>query len=154
MTEKLRADVVSAFEEIDALTPDYVKFLEGVCNVEGMAKDKDRMDQVADFVETFAKGRGFDVKRTPFEACGDFLTVDINEGAEKGYVFLAHMDTVHEYGKFGYPPVTVDLENDVSGGDAHARAAGGDLHARGGGHGLRAQGDPPERAGGDGSVRL
>ena len=96
------------FSLIDELTPVYVKFWEGVCNVEGMAKDKDRMDQVADFAEAFAKERGFDVKRTPFELCGDFLTADINESAEKGYVFLAHMDTVHEYGKFGYPPVTIE----------------------------------------------
>ena len=125
MTEELRADVLSAFEEIDALTPKYIKFWEDVCNLEGMAKDKDRMDQVADFVESFAKEQGFAVKRTPFELCGDFLTVDINEGAEKGYVFLAHLDTVHEYGKFGYPPVTVDLENDIMRGPGVIDCKGG-----------------------------
>ena len=123
--QELRKDILAAFEEIDGLTPKYIKFWEDVCNLEGMAKDKDRMDQVADFVESFAKDQGFAVKRTPFELCGDFLTVDINEGAEKGYVFLAHLDTVHEYGKFGYPPVTVDLENDIMRGPGVIDCKGG-----------------------------
>ena len=39
------------------------------------------------------------------EKCGDFLTVEINPGAEKGCLFQAHMDTVHEKGVFGEPAV-------------------------------------------------
>jgi glutamate carboxypeptidase len=66
------------------------------------------MDRVADFVESFAKEEGFSVQRIPFDACGDFLIVDYNPGSEKDYLFLAHMDTVHEKGKFGYPPVKIE----------------------------------------------
>ena len=41
------------------------------------------------------------------EKCGDFLTVEINPGAEKGCLFQAHMDTVHEKGVFGEPAVQI-----------------------------------------------
>jgi ABC-type cobalamin/Fe3+-siderophores transport system ATPase subunit len=35
------------------------------------------------------------------EKCADFLCIDVNRGAEKGGLMLAHMDTVHEKGLFG-----------------------------------------------------
>lgn len=63
---------------------------------------------MAGFIENYAENEGFSVKRTPFEKCGDCLTVDMNKGAEKGCMFLAHMDTVHEKGKFEYPPVKIE----------------------------------------------
>ena len=76
--------------------------------IETVSNDKEALDGLVDFIQEFALAEGFTVKRTPFEKCGDFLTIDMNEGAEKGYMFLAHMDTVHVKGKFGYPPVKID----------------------------------------------
>ena len=96
------------FQEIEKELPKYLKFWEDVCNIEGISRDKEALDKVADFVMEFTQSEGFAVKRVPFENCGDFLIVDLNPDAEKDYLFLAHMDTVHEKGKFGYPPVTIE----------------------------------------------
>ena len=96
------------FTEIEKMEQKYIDFWRDICNIEGISRDKAALDEVADFIEAFAKEEGFSVKRTPFEECGDFLTIDMNEGAEKSYMFLAHMDTVHEKGKFGYPPVKIE----------------------------------------------
>ena len=109
-------DRETIFREIEKELPKYLKFWEDVCNVEGMSRDKVAMDQVADFVENFAVSEGFCVKRVPFETCGDFLIVDSNPEGEKDYLFLAHMDTVHEKGKFGYPPVKIEGENMIGPG--------------------------------------
>ena len=69
---------------------------------------------MVDYISAFAKAEGFQVKRTPMEACGDFLTIEINEGAPKGCLLQAHMDTVHEKGVFGQPPVRV-YEDKITG---------------------------------------
>ena len=101
-------DKNALFSAIEKDEAKYIKFWEDICNIETISNDKEALDGLADFIQTFAKEEGFSVKRTPFEKCGDFLTVDMNEGAEKGYMFLAHMDTVHVKGKFGYPPVKIE----------------------------------------------
>lgn len=101
-------DVNAVFREIEKDEEKYIKFWEDICNIETVSDDKKALDEMADFVTVFAKNEGFSVRRTPFEKCGDFLTIDMNEGAEKGYIFLAHMDTVHAKGKFGYPPVKIE----------------------------------------------
>lgn len=84
----------------------YVTFLCEICAFEARATDKQTIDRMADFITGFAEAEGFSVKRTNMEQCGDFLTVELNEGSEKGCVLLAHMDTVHEKGVFGPDPVT------------------------------------------------
>lgn len=96
------------FAEIEKELPKYQTFWQDICNIEGISRDKKALDEVADFIEKFALEEGFTVKRIPFEKCGDFLVVDLNPGKEKSYLFLAHMDTVHEKGKFGYPPVKIE----------------------------------------------
>ena len=101
-------DVKALFCEIEKDESKYIKFWEDICNIETVSSDKDALDEMADFVAEYSKKEGFSVRRTAFEKCGDFLTIDMNEGAEKGYVFLAHMDTVHVKGKFGYPPVKIE----------------------------------------------
>ena len=101
-------DVNAVFREIEKDEAKYIKFWEDICNIETVSSDKPALDELVDFIQAFAAEEGFSVRRTPFEKCGDFLTIDINEGAEKGYMFLAHMDTVHVKGKFGYPPVKID----------------------------------------------
>lgn len=84
----------------------YVDFLCRICAFEAKASDKQTIDRMVDFIAEFARSEGFQPRRTAMETCGDFLTVELNEGAEKGCVFLAHMDTVHEKGVFGECPVT------------------------------------------------
>ena len=107
-------DVKSVFREIEKEEAKYIKFWENISNIETVSDDKEALDGLVDFIQAFAVSEGFSVQRTPFEKCGDFLTIDMNEGAEKGYMFLAHMDTVHEKGKFGYPPVRIE-ENKMMG---------------------------------------
>ncbi len=93
------------FSQIDTLAPRYTDFLEEICLIEGTAYDKANIDRLIGFVEQFAQRAGLSCRRTPFAACGDFLSVEINAGAEKGGVMLAHTDTVHTVGSFGTPAV-------------------------------------------------
>ncbi|MBQ3230275.1 MAG: M20/M25/M40 family metallo-hydrolase [Clostridia bacterium] len=93
------------FEYITENQNKYLAFWEKICGIEGTADDKASLDSVADAVEAFARSLGFFVERIPFENCGDFLIVDSSPNAEKGCAFLAHMDTVHRKGAFGFPPV-------------------------------------------------
>ena len=98
------------FEKIDCMSEKYVDFLCDICSFEAKAYDKQEIDRMNDRITSFAESEGFSVKRTYFDNCGDFLTVECNEGAEKGCLFLAHTDTVHNKGVFGYPAVKKDEE--------------------------------------------
>ena len=95
------------FRTIDDNAERYIDFLCRICSYEARAYDKETLDRMADHIAAFAQSEGLQVKRTAMEKCGDFLTVEINEGAAKGCLFQAHMDTVHEKGVFGQPPVRV-----------------------------------------------
>lgn len=94
------------FENIESKAFRYLDFLCDICAYEGKAEDKESIDRMLDFIEKFAEAEGFSYTRTAMEPCGDFLSVDLNEGAEKGCVFLAHTDTVHRKGAFGEKAVT------------------------------------------------
>lgn len=83
----------------------YVSFLCDICSFEARAKDIDTLNEMVDFIKDFAEKEGFETERCHFEKCADFLCVDMNKGAEKGGLMMAHMDTVHEKGAFGEPPV-------------------------------------------------
>ena len=97
------------FLTIDQNTEKYVKFLADICTVEGTARDKKELDALADLITAFATEEGFQTRRVPFEACGDFLVVEMNaDSAEKGAIFMAHADTVHPKGRFGTPAVRVE----------------------------------------------
>lgn len=104
----MKLDINNIFREIENHEEKYIEFWKNICNLETPSGDKTALDQLAEYIQNFAINEGFDVICTPFEACGNFLTIDMNSGAEKGYLFLAHMDTVHTKGKFGYPPVSID----------------------------------------------
>lgn len=73
--------------------------------MEGIAEDKSAMDAITDKIQSFAEELGVFTERVCFENCGDFLIIDTKHNAEKGVCFLAHTDTVHKNGAFGYPPV-------------------------------------------------
>ncbi len=94
-----------AFGFIDENAEKYIDFLCKICAFEARAYDKKTIDRMVDFIASFAEGEGLQVTRTPMEKCGDFLTVEINPGAEKAGLLMAHMDTVFEPGVFGNPPV-------------------------------------------------
>ncbi len=97
-----------AFQFIESATQKYIDFLCQICSYEARAYDKQTIDRMVDHIVAFAQSEGLQVKRTRMEKCGDFLTVEINPGAEKACLFQAHMDTVHEKGIFGEPPVRRD----------------------------------------------
>ena len=99
--------VCDLLKSIDAQSQEYVEFLQDICTFEATAWEKEDLDKMVDFIEKFSRDKGFTVTRTPFEKCGDFLTIDLNEGAEKSYIFMAHMDTVHKKGVFSQPVVKV-----------------------------------------------
>ena len=86
----------------------YLSFWEAICNRETPSRDKAALDGLVGFIEDFARKEGFMTRRIPMADCGDFLLVDWNEGKEKKSFFLAHMDTVHQKGKFGNPPVRIE----------------------------------------------
>ena len=104
----MELDINKIFSEIEVQEEKYISFWKDICNIETVSGDKKSLDELASFIGEFATKEGFEVTRTPFEACGDFLTIDMNKGTDKGYLFLAHMDTVHAKGKFGYPPVKLE----------------------------------------------
>ena len=87
-----------------------------ICSFEARAHEKEDLDKMVDYIENFAKNENLSVKRTRFDKCGDFLTIDINETAEKSYVFMAHMDTVHDKGVFGYPAVRIEEDKMIGPG--------------------------------------
>ena len=97
--------VKQAFQYIDNNVEKYLDFLSKICSFEARAYDKETIDRMVDFITAFAQGEGLQVTRTPMEKCGDFLTVEINPGAEKAGLLMAHMDTVFDKGVFGNPPV-------------------------------------------------
>ena len=99
--------IENAFSFIDNNQGKYVNFLKEICTYEARAHEKQDLDKMVDFIESFVLSDKMSVKRTCFDKCGDFLTIDINEGAEKTYLFMAHMDTVHDKGVFGYPAVRI-----------------------------------------------
>ena len=104
----------NTFDYIDANTQRYIDFLCKICSFEARAYDKETIDSMVDYIVAFATQEGFHVTRKPMEKCGDFLTVEINPGGEKGCLFHAHMDTVHEKGVFGEPAVRI-LEDRITG---------------------------------------
>ena len=99
---------MKVFQIIEENKEKYIDFLCRICSFEARAYDKDTINQMVDYIADFAKAEGLLVTRTPMEDCGDFLTVEINPGAPKGCLFMAHMDTVHEKGRFGEPAVRRD----------------------------------------------
>ena len=94
------------FEIIEQGAEKHLDFLCDICAFEAKAEDKQTIDAMIDYIAAFAQAEGFQTTRTSMEQCGDFLSIDLNEGAEKGCLFLAHTDTVHKKGAFGTQPVT------------------------------------------------
>ncbi len=96
------------FSYIESNKEKFLAFWEDICNIEGTAADKENIDRLSDFIGNFSQKLGFSVSRIPFENCGDYLVIDSNPDGEKGFSFMAHIDTVHPVGAFGDPAVKRD----------------------------------------------
>ncbi|MBR5859184.1 MAG: M20/M25/M40 family metallo-hydrolase [Clostridia bacterium] len=96
------------FDYIDKNQGKYLSLWEEICNIEGVAEDKDATDAITEKVKVFAEELGMYTERIPFEKCGDFLIVETKQDGAKGVCFLAHPDTVHKRGSFGSPAVRIE----------------------------------------------
>lgn len=104
-------DKKSVFEYIEKNSDKYTQFLYNICSFEATAYDKEEIDKLILFIKDFAEKEGMTCRVTPFNECGNFLTIDINSDSKyKGAFFLAHTDTVHKKGSFGSPVVKIDGE--------------------------------------------
>lgn len=123
---------------IKRLTPDYLEFWKTICRIETPSHDKAALDTLVDYLENFAKGKGYHATRQAFENAGDFLRIDLPGDDRPPVVLMSHMDTVHEIGAFGSDPVHVDGDylhgpgvNDCKGGIAMAMLLLEALHTSG-----------------------
>lgn len=99
------------FDMIDSLYEEYKQFWIDICNIESFTTDICGVNDVAQHIELFSTEKGFNVRERCFKKAGKCLSIFTEEKSNlPGIAFLAHMDTVHEKGKFGYPPVKEDSE--------------------------------------------
>ena len=112
---------------IKRLCPDYLEFWKTICRMETPSHSKPALDALVDYLERFAKEKGYTVTRQVFAEAGDFLRIDLPGDDRPAAVLMSHMDTVHEIGAFGSDPVRVEGEylwgpgvNDCKGGIAMA----------------------------------
>ena len=92
---------------IDEKFPEYLDFWKDICNIESPSSDKEGVTQVAEYIDAFCRRKGFKVSRQTYANAGDTVLVEL-PGVETAapIALLAHMDTVHQKGAFGEPPVT------------------------------------------------
>lgn len=93
-------------DEIQSLLPVYLDFWKTICNMETPSWDKAALNLQADYIEKFCIERGFAIFRQSYASAGDTLVVELDgESNIAPIALLAHLDTVHEKGAFGHPPV-------------------------------------------------
>ena len=101
------------FNIIDDLNAEYVKMWEDICNIESSWSCKAGVDAVGEYFIRHANERGWKVDVFEQERAGNVVAITMNPEIDAAPIaFSAHMDTVHEVGAFGYPPVKVEWEND------------------------------------------
>ncbi|MBO7295935.1 MAG: M20/M25/M40 family metallo-hydrolase, partial [Clostridia bacterium] len=92
---------------LQKLLPEYLEFWKTICNMETPSSDKNALNIQADFIEKFAVAHGFTVRRKSHDRAGDTMSIELAaDSTLEPIALLAHMDTVHEKGAFGMPPVT------------------------------------------------
>lgn len=96
-------------QKIDELNDQYVKIWEDVCNIESPTHNKAGVDAVGEYFIRYANERGWKVEVFEQERAGNVVTITMNPDADAAPIaFSGHMDTVHEVGSFGYPPVRIE----------------------------------------------
>ena len=107
MKEKERAEQL--FTAIDGMAEEYTDLWIRLCSFETRSDDFEALNHQSDYLEEYALAHGLAVKRTSYPAAGDSLQLTLPENAASSQdapiVILGHMDTVHEKGVFGEPPV-------------------------------------------------
>lgn len=96
---------------IDALTPQYLKVWEELCNIESPTDCKERVDAACRYVVQLAEAKGWKVEIDPQPVSGNTVCITMNPRAKGAPISLSgHMDTVHPVGSFGTPAVRLDAE--------------------------------------------
>ena len=96
------------FETIDQLADQYLQVLVDCCNIESKSEDKEGVDRVGAYFAAIAEEKGYTIRKREFEKAGNVYSFTYNpDGAKKLISLSGHMDTVHEKGIFGYPPVRI-----------------------------------------------
>ena len=96
-------------ETVDALKDEYLKVWVDVCNIESPTRYKVGVDAVGNYFAALSEKKGWLVERFPQPVAGDVLCITMNPDAKKEPIcFSGHMDTVHEIGLFGNPPVRIE----------------------------------------------
>ncbi|MBE6549100.1 MAG: M20 family metallopeptidase [Ruminococcaceae bacterium] len=96
-------------QKIDELNDEYVKIWEDVCNIESPTHYKAGVDAVGEYFIRYANERGWKVEVFEQERAGNVVTITMNPDANEAPIaFSGHMDTVHEVGSFGNPPVRIE----------------------------------------------
>lgn len=91
---------------IASLFPTYFKLWKTICEIETPSNDQAALNHQADILEQFCKSRGFSVRRQSYKFAGDTMVIELaGEASSAPVVLMAHMDTVHAPGAFGFPPV-------------------------------------------------
>lgn len=113
-------------QTIDELNVEYVKIWEDICNIESPWHNKKGVDAVGEYFIRYAEERGWKVEVFEQERAGNVVILTMNPEVDAAPIaFSGHMDTVHEVGSFGYPPVKVDWENDKIYGPGTTDCKGG-----------------------------
>lgn len=94
---------------IDELNPTYVRMWEEICNIESPTHDKAGVDAVGEYFIRFANERGWRVDVFEQERAGNVVTITMNPEVNAAPIaYSGYMDTVHEVGSFGNPPVRIE----------------------------------------------
>lgn len=97
------------FHRIDELRDEYLQFWIDICSIESPTTYKQGVDAVGRYFTEKAKARGWKVESHHEDVSGDPLCITMNPDASGQPIAVSgHMDTVHDVGSFGTPPVHVD----------------------------------------------
>ena len=97
------------FCTIDALNDEYMHVWEDVCNIESPTVYKAGVDAVGKYFADMAEKHGWRVEYFEQPVSGNVVCITMNPDAKAAPVCLSgHMDTVHDIGLFGEPPVMFD----------------------------------------------
>ncbi len=97
------------FNKIDAFSKTYLKVWKDVCNIESPTHYKKGVDDVGEYFANKARELGFKVEIVKQDVSGNVVIITMNENAKDAPISISgHIDTVHEVGSFGNPPVRIE----------------------------------------------
>lgn len=97
------------FQQIEALSSQYLTVWKECCEIESPSTDKAAVDRCGNYFIDFAKAHGWQVDVLPQPVSGDAICITMNpEVNEKPLALSGHIDTVHPIGLFGDVPVHIE----------------------------------------------